>query len=659
MPRPWIVRPGKLVGRAVLAVAIAVFLAGSARAQDAPHWELGAFGGGFFGSRISLMPSEATLISSGATFGLRGAFETAPHFRLQASFSTADVRVVTQNPLTGARLGPDVPGHVRTYELDWLYGFGRGRLRGFAGLGAGVMTIPSLQTGETAGGSTRFTANIALGGEYFLNERLAVVLEGRYRWRETGQRLATIVCESDGCQPFLTNLFSSAEATAGFTYRFGDVRPFPSDPIGDVAAGENTHRYPGTAAAEVFLFEALPWAVNRYLAEADYSYVTADSIKAGFRTGFTYDRDSISTNVFNHPIHGNMYFSSARSNGYGFWESGAVTLLGSFLWECCAESEPPAINDLVNTTLGGMAIGEVTHRLSSMLWAGGDGDGAAGPSLAGRIGAIVLSPVGALNRALHGEDAQLPRAEALPSRFHLDLDAGYLHVGEGADHPDRGGLAARAWYGDPFAGEMRKPFDSFSLGIDVNAPADSPLARIEMQGILKGWNLSEANAPSRYIFGLFMGYAYVNNDAETYGTESFSAGFLSRYRLGRDFVAEGALLANVYPLAAIKTVDARDSDVPRNYDFGSGGGLSIAARLMKSDCEIATLTYGVAWTATANGASTSNTLQYFRALARLPIVDGFGAGASYSLYRRQTAYANLPSQRRTQPEWGAFLSWRL
>ena len=363
----------RAIGRALFAASIAAVLAGPARAQDAPHWELGAFGGGFFGSRISLTPSEATLISSGATFGLRGAFETAPHFRLQASFSTANVRVVTQNPLTGARLGPDVPGHVRTYELDWLYGFGRGRLRGFAGLGAGVMTLPPLQTGETTGGDTRFTANIAVGGEYFLNERLAVVLEGRYRWRETGQRLGTIVCESDGCEPFLTNLFSSAEATAGFTYRFGDVRPFPSDPIGDVTAEESDHRYPGLAAAEVFLFELLPWAVNRYISEADYAYVTADSIKAGFRTGFTYDRDSISTNVFNHPIHGNMYFSSARSNGYGFWESGAVTLLGSFLWECCAESEPPAINDLVNTTLGGMVIGEVTYRLSSMLWAGGDG----------------------------------------------------------------------------------------------------------------------------------------------------------------------------------------------------------------------------------------------------------------------------------------------
>jgi Domain of unknown function (DUF3943) len=646
----------RLLGRAALAVAIAAVLARPVRAQETPQWELGAFGGAFFGSRVSLTPSAATLISSGATFGLRGAFVTSSHFRLQASFSSANVRVVSENPLTGARLAPDEPGHVRTYELDWLYGFGRGRLQGFAGLGAGVMTLPQLPAGQPTGGDTRFTANVTVGGEYFLNERLALVLEGKYRWRDTGQRLGTIVCESGECRPFGTNLFSSSELSGGFTYRFGDVRPFPSDSIGDLEDTEDTvHRYPGTAAGELFLAELLPWAVNRYISEADYAYVTADSIKAGFRTGFTYDLDSISTNVFNHPIHGSMYFSAARSNGYGFWESGAVTLLGSFLWECCAESEPPAINDLVNTALGGMVIGEATYRLSSMLWAGSGGEG--GPSFAERLGAIVLSPVGALSRALHGEDAQLPRAESVPSRFHLDLDAGYLHVGGGAEDPDRGGVAVRAEYGDPFAGEMRKPFDSFALGVELNAPVDTVLVRAELQGILKGWDLSDANAASRYIFGLFMGYEYINNDAEAFGTESVSAGLLSRWRLGRDFVAEGALLANVYPLAAIKTVDGLDPESEvRDYDFGSGGGLSIAARLKKADCEIATLSYGVAWAGTANGASTANTLQFFRAAARLPIADGFGAGASYSLYRRQTSYASLPSQTRTQAEWGAFLS---
>lgn len=38
------------------------------------------------------------------------------------------------------------------------------------------------------------------------------------------------------------------------------------------------------------------------------------------------------------------------------------------MWEIAAEVEPPAINDLMATTLGGIALGEVTHRMSLWYW---------------------------------------------------------------------------------------------------------------------------------------------------------------------------------------------------------------------------------------------------------------------------------------------------
>ena len=37
------------------------------------------------------------------------------------------------------------------------------------------------------------------------------------------------------------------------------------------------------------------------------------------------------------------------------------------MWEVAAEVEPPAINDLIATTIGGIALGEMTHRLSSLV----------------------------------------------------------------------------------------------------------------------------------------------------------------------------------------------------------------------------------------------------------------------------------------------------
>lgn len=37
------------------------------------------------------------------------------------------------------------------------------------------------------------------------------------------------------------------------------------------------------------------------------------------------------------------------------------------MWEFFGESDPPAINDLIATTIGGVAIGEITHRVSDVL----------------------------------------------------------------------------------------------------------------------------------------------------------------------------------------------------------------------------------------------------------------------------------------------------
>ena len=37
------------------------------------------------------------------------------------------------------------------------------------------------------------------------------------------------------------------------------------------------------------------------------------------------------------------------------------------MWEFFGESDPPAINDVIATTIGGVAIGEITHRVSDVL----------------------------------------------------------------------------------------------------------------------------------------------------------------------------------------------------------------------------------------------------------------------------------------------------
>ena len=113
------------------------------------------------------------------------------------------------------------------------------------------------------------------------------------------------------------------------------------------------------AAGEIALTEALPWVYNRYIAKEDFARISWQTVEANYKAGFGFDEDHFSTNQSAHPFHGSLYFNAGRSNGYDYWESALFTAMGSVIWEMTMENTQPSINDLVNTTLGGMTRGEV------------------------------------------------------------------------------------------------------------------------------------------------------------------------------------------------------------------------------------------------------------------------------------------------------------
>ena len=118
------------------------------------------------------------------------------------------------------------------------------------------------------------------------------------------------------------------------------------------------------AAAEATGINVGVQLFDRYGLNSDFAQTTLRTLKRNFTDGMVWDNDYFITNLFAHPYHGNLYFNAARTNGLTFWESGAYALGGSLMWEFLGETEPPAINDVIATSCGGMAIGEMTHRLS-------------------------------------------------------------------------------------------------------------------------------------------------------------------------------------------------------------------------------------------------------------------------------------------------------
>ena len=193
--------------------------------------------------------------------------------------------------------------------------------------------------------------------------------------------------------------------------------------------------------------------------------------------------------------------------------------------------------------------------------------------------------------------------------------------------------------------------------MDFNQPGGTLISRIEERGILKGWELGDPESAVRHIGGFSQEYEYFNNEAQVFGAQIFSGGLLSRYVLKPELFAITDVSVLAFPLAAVQTTDFEAPQTGRNYDFAPGGGFRALARLYYRGREVLGAGYGALWMKTVNGVSDSNVLQFFRAVARIPVAGPVGAGAGYSWYSRKTQYTGFFEARKTQNEYRAFLNW--
>ena len=182
--------------------------------------------------------------------------------------------------------------------------------------------------------------------------------------------------------------------------------------------------------AEVTAVNALVHCVDRFVFHYDFAKVNFRNILNNFKDGLMWDNDKFSTNLFAHPYHGSLYYNSARGNGLSFWQSAPYALGGSLMWEFIGEVEPPAINDVLATTMGGICFGEISHRISHLLL----NDKSRGfRRFLREFGAAIINPMGGFNRIVTGKAWRVRNEyykyhdyEALPIDFSISLGGRYL-----------------------------------------------------------------------------------------------------------------------------------------------------------------------------------------------------------------------------------------
>lgn len=425
----------------------------------------------------------------------------------------------------------------------------------------------------------------------------------------------------------------------------------------------------GLALGETLLVNVLPWAWNEYLwPYKDITRTSPSTWKANL-TRPKWDDNHFHVNMLMHPLQGNYYFNAGRSNGFNFESSFLLAVLGSALWECCGESHAPSVNDLLTTTLGGAALGEVFHRWGSHLLS-------AGTSRWREAGVFVLTPTRQVTRWVLGHPA--PSTD-LKGRFELSPRAEFFRaVGWRSSGDVFGELGID--YGD--LAEVRRgdrPFSYFEAAAEASLPLrgrpdpeNKVLDRFQVRGIL--WPLAgRRTGRLGYHLVPFLGMDYLNRPGSRFGGPGL--GLSGAVRLGDQraphftLAADGHLLFGGVHSAYAHVAEYENpgaQEREREYDFGLGPGFGAAVSLQPSSRLRMRGSFRRNWLQVQHGSNVGDfdadhVVTFYGVSVVAPLLWWkLGIGSDARWFRSRSsfdnpAFAPVPGVR--DFEWRVFVTW--
>lgn len=338
------------------------------------------------------------------------------------------------------------------------------------------------------------------------------------------------------------------------------------------------------SSSEVFGINAFVNLFDRYILDAEFAKISFQSVKDNIDYGFVWDNDKFSTNLFAHPYHGSLYFNAARTSGFNFWQSSPFVFAGSLMWEVAGEIEPPAINDLIATTMGGISLGEITYRLSDLIL---DDSSEGWERFFREFFSAAICPMKGLNRLINKQSWQIKQNNYLYHDFSLlplqiSLSAGTRYLADngsilkGEYNPY---FQAYISYGDLYNLENSKPYDYLTLQTTIGFSPNQPIfSSFNVLGRLWGLNI-KTNTDMNSQFGIFQNFNYYNSEPVIDGSDevpyriseaaSVGPGFIYSFdSIGNIALLEQRIFANIILLGGSFSDYYRYID--RDYNMGSG-----------------------------------------------------------------------------------------
>jgi len=335
------------------------------------------------------------------------------------------------------------------------------------------------------------------------------------------------------------------------------------------------------------------WSFDRFPMNKPYAHISFNTIQQNFKTGFVWDNDMFSTNLFAHPYHGGLYFNSARRNGMNFWQSVPFAAGGSLMWEFFMENEPPAINDFISTTIGGACLGEMSYRIFNQVI----DNRAVGLNRFKREALlIVISPIRGLNRLISGEawEHRNTRGNTFPlTPIRCISTLGYRFMADKTrkEH-DVSHLVCYdfgLYYGNPYDRNNEKPYDFFSLKMGGNVLSQQPIvSHINALGMLFAKNINLRNPTSQLMVGIFQHFNFYQAKTDTNNVSlnpykiseaaSIGTGVLYKIKLSSEISFSGSFHLSAILLGGSQTDHYRFDK--RDYNMGSGFSTKLNLELL-------------------------------------------------------------------------------
>jgi hypothetical protein len=403
------------------------------------------------------------------------------------------------------------------------------------------------------------------------------------------------------------------------------------------------------AAGAIAAINGLTWFYNWHIQHWAWADVGTTTWWANLHGGFTWDDDAFGANQVAHPYHGSLYFNAARGSGYDFWSSTPFVAAGSLSWELFTENVRPSLNDLVNTTLGGIALGEVAYRMSSLL----DGPSSRGASR--QLGALLVNPLSQAQSLIHDRGPAL--APATPHTRATLLAVGQRRgisaSSEGAttSHPFVGFTFQ---YGSVFDEQISRPYDAFEFSLHLSPNEHVVLTHAAVAGLLARHTL--AHSPERQLLlGLFQHYDYDDLPLTKSSSQSFSGALLYRSPLSRRIQVDLGLHAEVVPLGAVSS--EYGGVRRRDYDFGPGVGGRFTGALRHDGRELVRLDGRTLWLHSIYAADADHLTTTARLSATIPVARMVSLGGDVALTLRRSWYRDQPRVAMRLPQFKAYLIW--